>query len=162
MCDTGRINDSCTLEFDGSPSKAIEQTHTATDEDGRHVNVYFIDQPGLKSLLQNIGGADHHVLISGGFFCLTDGAFNTIGDKDEWRVFFHPFLRNMVGHNESRRTRLMATPGVNDIKGSASPYACSDRANSSSENLSTLFGNFKRRHSFRHVNFGITAEVPIE
>src|SRR4026208_263065 len=139
MSDTGRINDSCTLEFDGSRSKAIEQTHTAADEDGRHVDIYFIDQPSLKSLLQNIGGADHHVLISGGFFCLTDGAFDTIVDKGEWRAFFHPFLRSIVGHNESRRTRRMATPGVSDIKGPASPYPCSDHANSSAENLSTLF-----------------------
>ncbi len=52
----------------------------------------FIHQASVEALLQNAGGGYDNILVVSGLLCLTNGAFNSIGDKGKRRSFLDPFL----------------------------------------------------------------------
>src|SRR5688572_1570975 len=118
---TRSINRVYVFQFDRLCTEAIEQTETRAKDDGRHVNIDFIHQFRLERLLQDARRAYHDILISGSLPGLANGAFNIIGDKDEWRSVLNPFLWDIMGNNKSRCPGWMTAPGMGDIKSSPPP-----------------------------------------
>src|SRR4026208_151336 len=51
---------------------------------------------------------------------------------------------------------------MRDVKRSAAPHACSNSAEGFFHDLSALLRNFERWYSFRHKDFRIAVEIPIE
>src|SRR5687768_9215963 len=127
-----------TFEIDRAGAKVVEHAYATTDQDWGNVDGNFVNQAGLDRLLQDAGCANDHILIPCGLLCLANGTFHAVGDKGEWRTWLHPFLRDVVSHDERRRSGRIPTPGLCDVKGSASPDAGTILADGFLHELSTL------------------------
>ena len=130
MCYAGGLDRSYAFQFDWLCTQMVEQPDTTAKQDRHHIYIYFVKQPRLETLLQDTGSAYDDVLVPRGFPGLTNGAFNAISNKGEWRSFLDPFLGDGMGDNETRCPGGMAAPAPGDIKGSPSPHSrpvCSER-----------------------------------
>src|SRR5215216_1979530 len=144
------------FQVDRPSAEVIEQAHTSTEQDGRHVDMYFINQPCFDGLLQDTGCGYYDVFISCGFLRLTDRAFNAIADKGERRTFLYPFLRRVVRDNESRGARRMSIPGMCNVEGSPSPNTCSIFAERFVEKFSALLRDLEHHIAIRDRDFRIS------
>ena len=112
------------FERNGGSVQMVKQSYTSAEQDGCHIDLDFIQQPCIETLLGNTGANQIYILIPGSFPGLADGAFHTVCDEGERRPGLDPFLRNCVGHDKMRlvcSARGIASPPVRDIK---CPSAC--------------------------------------
>src|SRR5687768_7990599 len=117
------------FQLNGGCVQMVEQTYASAEQDGRQIDLYFIQQPCLETLLCDTGANHIDVLIPRGILRLPDGAFHAVRDEGEWRPRLNPFLRNRVGHDEMRRirsTRRISSPPARDVEGPPSRDRGSD------------------------------------
>ena len=100
MGDAGSLDRVYAFQFELLRFQMIEQPDAATEQDGRDVDIDFINELGLEGLLQDTGSGDDNIFVSRCFLGLTNCAFNTIRNKGERRAFFDPFLRDGMGNNK--------------------------------------------------------------
>src|SRR5215208_5638318 len=122
----------------------------------------LVHQAGVETLLQDTGSADDDILIPGGLFCLTNGAFNAIGYKGERRSFIDPFLWDGMREDETGRPRGMTAPGSGDVKGPASPHPGPVRLERRVEDFGALPRDLEHHVAIRDRHLGVTAKVPVE
>src|SRR5215216_5073288 len=101
--------------------------------------MYFVEQPSLEALLRDARGSHCNVLVPCRVLCLTNGAFNAVGDKCKWRTFFAPLLRGGMGDNKTRCKGRIAAPGLGEVEHSPSCHHCSSRFQRVPNQLGTLW-----------------------
>jgi hypothetical protein len=121
--DTGGIDHSYVFQFNWLFTQMVEQPDTTAKQDGYNINVDFVHKVRVEALLQDTRSTYNDIFIPRGFLSLTNGTFNAISDKGEWRSFLDPFLWNCMGNNKTGFPGGMATPAVGDIKGSPPSHA---------------------------------------
>src|SRR5215207_6415505 len=82
------------VQFDRPRAQVLEQPNTSSEQYGRQVDVYLVEQPRPDALLRDARGAHGHVLVGRDRFRLLDGALNAVADEREWWSFVDPFLRD--------------------------------------------------------------------
>src|SRR5215207_6164933 len=81
------------FQFNRCCAEVVEQSDTCTEQDRRKIDVNFVKQARFDALLRDTRARYGNILVPCGLLCLTNGAFNTIGDEGERRSFLEPFLR---------------------------------------------------------------------
>src|SRR5574341_222312 len=102
MCYATGLDRSYAFQFSWLYTQMIEQPDAVSEQQGYQVNMDFVHQSRVETLLQDTGGAYDDILVSRCFLGVTNGAFNPIGDKGERRSFVDPFLRDAMGDNKTR------------------------------------------------------------
>lgn len=104
MGDTGRFDHPPAFKRDRRRAQVVEQPTTATEQDGRRVDPYLVEQPGLDAPLHAGRAAYSDTLVTRRFPCLTNGTLKASGDEGEGRSFLAPFLRDGMGDDKTRPT----------------------------------------------------------
>src|SRR5262249_43814023 len=136
MCDTRCLDEPYAFQFDWLSTQMLEQSDTRSEQDRRQVDMNFVEQPGLETLLRDTRGGDGHILVPCGLLRLTNRAFNAVGDERERRIAADPFLWGTMGDNKTRGMRWIAAPGLCDVEHSPSYHHCPCR----SQRLLNQFG----------------------
>src|SRR5262245_62594932 len=120
MCDPRVFDEPYAFQFNWLGTEMVEQSDTLSEQDRRQVDMDFVEQPGLEALLRETRGGYRHILVACGLLCLTNGAFNAVGDECERRSLLDPFLWDGMGNNKTRRMGRIAAPGPGDVEDSES------------------------------------------
>ena len=115
------------FQFNGYCAQVVEQSDTVTQQDGREIDVDFVEQPGLDALLCDTRAAYGDIRAPCCFLCLANGAFNTVGDEGERRSFLEPLLWGGMRDDKTRSTSWgVATPRMGDVEHPPPRHHCSD------------------------------------
>jgi hypothetical protein len=156
------IDHTCAFQFNRLNAYILEQSGTASEQDGHQVDMDFVKQSGLEGLLRDTRRGDGDILVPGGLLGLANGAFNPVGDEDERRSVLYPFLWDCMGNHKTRFKGGMAAPGPGYIEHSTSCYHCPSRF----ERLLKEFGALRRDLEYHppslNFKFSVAAKVPLK
>ena len=87
MCDASSLDHPGAFQINTTRSEIVEQPDSCPKQDRHQIDMDFIQQSGLDALLGDSRAGYGDVLVPCGLLCLTNGAFNAIGDEGEGRSF---------------------------------------------------------------------------
>src|SRR5687767_13502918 len=117
MRDAGGLNYSGAFQLNWCSAQVVEHTDAAAEQDRHQVDVYLVENSGLDALLHDTRAGYGDIFVACGLLGLADGTFDAVGNEDEGRAFFDPFLRGRMGNDKGRSAaRRVATPGVGDVE----------------------------------------------
>src|SRR3712207_51474 len=78
VCNAGCLHHAGALQFDLRVSQVVEKPDAFSEQDGHQVDTYSVDQPGLDTLLRDVGAARARTLVARGLRSPLDGALYAV------------------------------------------------------------------------------------
>src|SRR5262245_36494272 len=107
MRDATAFDDCRVVEHHGWMSEVAEESHAVAEKNGREIDVEFVDDSGVETLLDDVGSRDTDRLLAGDGLCLRDRILDTVEDDCDRRVVAWPAFWRAVGDEEDGNANRM-------------------------------------------------------
>src|SRR5690349_16414821 len=99
------------FQGNGCSLEMFKQADTITEQEGDQVDMDFVEQSSVETLLYNRRRNDCDVFAACDYFCLFNGAFKAVGDEGHRPFLLDPFRPGSMGHhNDWGIHRMVASP----------------------------------------------------
>jgi hypothetical protein len=156
--DDGRV-----AEDDWGASEVVEESNSGAEKDRGDVDVDFVEESRVETLLDGVGAVDSNGLPGSCGFGLVDGGFDTVGDEVYGRVGTWPPVGDVVGEHECRSPGVVSAPSLGFVEGASAGEHGAKFGYETVKVLGARTGHAKR-HGVRSSNgdFNVAGEIPVE
>src|SRR5215210_1478102 len=96
--------------------EVVEESNSGAKKNRRHVDVDFIEEASIQTLLDGVSAVYPNGLPGGGGFGLVHGAFDAVGHELDSRVGSRPSRRDVVGKYECWAPSVISAPAFGDLE----------------------------------------------